>query len=250
MTVRILYFFVSVILFATLNSCRKQKNEDSFLPMPDLPTENLDGSYLWHGKLSAYVNGKDTTVDGVVADDISVLNDTTLMISSDMNYNSNEQSVYKCRTYNDSELIFYQSTRTITYKLKRNLLVWNTGTSILYGVPGQTAKWEPLHQSKLNEVRSWHRTEIDYYTTSGTRVTLPDTIGSALLLFNSVSSQSLWIAGADSTGIFYHTSFYDAGPNIRSFNGNISYFGSNDSISIYYSEPMSHHANNYTFNTY
>ncbi|MCF8450633.1 MAG: hypothetical protein K9G49_12255 [Taibaiella sp.] len=250
MTARILYCFVSLVLFATLDSCRKQKNEDSFLPMPDLPTENLDGSYLWHGKISVYDDGKDIEVEGIVAEEINVINDSTLMIISNMNYNSNQQPEYKCRTYNDSELIFRLSANTITYKFKRNLVVWNRGTSILYGVPGQTTKWDRLHRPKLIEDRAWHRTGIDYYITSGIKVVLPDTIGSAFLLFGSVSAgRSMWLAGADSTGVVYHTSSYDAGPNIMSINGKISYFVSNDSISMYTS-PASPFGSSYTFHTY
>jgi hypothetical protein len=244
---RILLFFASLILFATMYSCRKQKNVVSVSPeaMPDFPTENLEDSYLLHGKIYIYLNGNYTLVDGITTDEINVINDTTIAAFSEINYNSNEQLEYKLAAYNDSELIFSRSKITITYKLKRNLIVWKSGLSVLYGVPGQTDKWKFLHDAKLNEARLWNRTKTDYY---GNKEILPDTIASAILLFKTVSGQSLWLAGADSTGVVYCTSHYNAGPNEFSINGNISYFGSNDSISMR-SSPVSPFQNSCTFDT-
>lgn len=243
MSMRIPLLFVYLFLFATLHSCRKQKKMGPILT--DIPTENLEGSYLWHGKINAYVNGKDTVIDGIATDEINVINDTTLRISSEMNYSSNEQLEYKLTAFNDSELIFSRSKITITYKLKRKLVVWKSGLSVLYGVPGQTDKWKFLHDAKLNEARLWNRTRTGYY---GNKEILPDTIASAILLFKTFSGQSLWLAGADSTGVVYCTSNYNAGPNILTIIGNISYFDSNDSISMC-SSPVSPFQYSYTFDT-
>jgi hypothetical protein len=256
---RILLLFVSVILFATFGGCNKQKKVDAIPPstytMPDLPSEDLEGKYLWHGTIYTYINGKDTVEDGVIVDGIDVKNDTVLLINSMVDYNSNQQPVYKCTAYNDSEIVFSLSTSTITYKVNQNLIVWKRGASILYGVPGQTARWTPVHALHLEENRLWGRTKNYYkiYSSGGdTTISPPDTTGSTFLLFKSISGEDkdymLRGGAADSTGAIYHSHEYNAGPNEVHLTGTIRYIVANDSISIYYRSAQLY-SNTYTFST-
>ncbi len=185
------------------------------------------------------INGKDSIVVRRFADEIIYANDTGLRMASDKSSASLEWPEYKLTSFGETAVIFSRSSQqTIIYYCEQNLLVWRNGPSILFGVPGQTPKWEAIYAKQLGVPRTWARTKT-YYDFSPyypTTEVLTDTIASALSLCHHSGysySTGLQLKGADSTGLIYEEELYDAGPNSWNTIASMYYYAVTDRITIY-----------------
>lgn len=182
-------------------------------PAPkDLPTKLLKGGYLWHRNVvMTGVDGKDSSYTETIADYISVVNDTEIQMRSEIDYNSSKQYRYEYVSSNDSEVVYENSGTTLTYKKKRNLLIWGSGKFAHYGVPGATQKWGEVNKKRMDSNRHWYykyQHLMLHYSRENT-----DTLANAVVLFKALLDSNTYLSGADSTGSVYEDFFYNAGPN-------------------------------------
>ncbi len=182
-------------------------------PAPkDLPTKLLEGGYLWHrNAVTTGVDGKDSSYTETTADRIGVINDTEIQMWSQIDYKSSIQNNFEYVSSNDSEVVYVQKKATLTYKKKRNLLVWGRGSSPYYGVPGATKIWGEINKKRLDSERHWHykyEHMMLHYKRENT-----DTLANAVVLFKLLLDDKLNLSGADSTGSIYEDYIYNPGPN-------------------------------------
>lgn len=228
------------------NSCRKKEvtqptkvSNDTTKPAPlILPTKDLDGEYVWHRS--------DTASGGVYSDGIEVINDTVIAFTSDIRHYQAWGGMgiyYHYSTKNDSEVVYGDAPYTITYKIKRGLILYREGTIEYTAVVGASARWKSIHDDRIGALRNWHRTDR-YYIYNGvmtdTVISLPDTLADAFGLagYPSVPNNGrLQFSGADSTHAFYHEYQFAAGPYKLTTTISIEYHADGDTIEMFLTSP-------------
>jgi hypothetical protein len=213
---------VLAVLVAVGYGCKKQSGVTPVVIHPaaptNLPTRQMKGSYLWH---ETYWYGGSLKND-VITYAIDVISDTAIKISKS---GSTGEAIYKYASSNDSEVVFYGSGSKITYKFNRNLIVWDRGGAVLYGVPGATAKWGALNRGLMHGNLHWHH--MDVSNSSSDTVRYPDTVAYALALFSNGE-----LTGADSTGCLFENYYYNSGPKEYISQGNIVYSVADDRVIV------------------
>ncbi|MBX2905253.1 MAG: hypothetical protein KF744_04395 [Taibaiella sp.] len=227
-------------------SCRKkevarptQVSNDTTTTAPlILPTKEIEGEYVWHAS--------DTASGSVYSDGIEVLNDTVIVLTSDVRYYNAWGGMGKYYHYsskNDSEVVYGDAPYTITYKFKRGLIHLLKGTSEYTAVVGASARWKSSHDDRIGALRNWHRTH-HYYVYNNelkdTIVVLPDTLADAFGLVGYPSiytSDGLKFSGADSTHAFYDEYRFGAGPYKLTHTISLEYHANGDTIEMYLTSP-------------
>lgn len=232
-----------VTALANMYGCRKRENPPLTVR---LPTHLLEGEYVWHGKITTWIDGKDSLVDGMVSDGIYVVDDTTLKMASDARQNyawSGPSIVYTYSSSNDTEVVYKKGGSSIAFNFVSGRVKWTQGTSVFYGVAGASEKWKGLSDVYLERERNWRCTKRYYLAPlNDTTVPLPDRYASAFSLFAEFSGENrsaLTFGGADSTAAFYFVYEYSAGPNKLSTTGEIRYYFNGDSVGMEYTYPVS-----------
>lgn len=222
MKIRTVQVWVLVATIVLAASCKKS---DSRAPDPtvpatptktpapkDLPTQLLEGGYLWHrAAVMTGVDGKDSSYTKTKGDYLHVVNDTVIQMRGDIDYAFNKTSRYEYVSSNDSEVVYENDGVPLTYKRKRNVLIWGSGSTAYYGVPGATQIWGDINKKRMDTDRHWHY-EYEHYMYHYTRANM-DTLGNAVVLFAALLDSNIYLTGADSTGSLYEDFFYNAGPN-------------------------------------
>lgn len=130
------------MVFAGLYGCKKRDNPPLTVR---LPTHLLEGEYVWHGKITTWIDGKDSLVDGMVSDGIYVVDDTTLKMASDARQNyawSGPGIVYTYTTSNDTEVVYKNGGSTIKFNFVSGRVQWMRGGAVFLWCCGRLRKVE------------------------------------------------------------------------------------------------------------
>ena len=229
MKIRVLLIVASLAAITTGTSCKKSSTSAP-IPTRVLNTNLLEGNYLWHKSgIMPGTDGKDSNYTTTLADGIRVLSDTELYFVSEIDYNNKSNNIYLFTSSNDSEIVYAKSGKTLTFKKKRNLLIWKLDKSTLFGVPDATSKWGNVNKKRMDTLRHWQYI-YQYVMTPTATIENSDTLANAAVLFRELLDNNTSLGGADSTGSIYEVFHMKAGPFVLNLGTRLQYWTKENKI--------------------
>lgn len=235
MRIHSLQLVVVLAAIVMVAGCKKSNNIEAAPTPPtvpsDLPTQVLDGGYMWHSiHTTTGISGKDSSYTVTTADVLTVVSDTEILVRSEINWSSDKQVGYKYTSSNDSEVVYSKNDNYLKYKKQRNLLIWVRYNIAYYGVPGATSKWGAENRKQIDTERRWHYT-YEHNMLHTTREN-SDTLANAVVICAELMNATSYLSGADSTGSIYEKFIFNNGPNQKNLATQLKYKKKSNEIDI------------------